>query len=336
MFDAMDMTHHLAAPDRQLGSTGLTVGRIGLGLAALGRPGYINSFRDCDLGTDRSVEALEARCHSVLDAAYDAGIRYLDAARSYGLAEQFLASWLERRALPPGAVVVGSKWGYTYTAQWRIDAPVHEIKELSLATLDRQISESRRILGEHLALYQIHSATVESGVLKDRHVLEALVRLRAGGLVIGLTVSGPTQSDTIRHALRLEVDGVNPFQVVQATWNLLEVSAGAALADAKAQGWGIIIKEVLANGRLTDRAVDDESAPPQREAAGRRVSLTALAMAAALWQPWADVVLSGAVTVGQLRENLAAQDAGPMTQGLEGLAVTPVEYWSRRNHLGWQ
>ena len=118
---------------------------------------------------------MEARCHAVLDAAYDAGIRYVDAARSYGLAEQFLASWLERRGLPPGAIVVGSKWGYTYTAQWRIDADVHEVKDLSLATLERQIAESRRTLGRHLALYQIHSATVESGVLEDRHVLEALV-----------------------------------------------------------------------------------------------------------------------------------------------------------------
>jgi aryl-alcohol dehydrogenase-like predicted oxidoreductase len=330
------MTDHLAVPDRELGSTGLTVSRIGLGLAALGRPGYINSFRDRDLGTDRSVEALEARCHSMLDAAYGAGIRYLDAARSYGLAEQFLASWLERRGLPPGAVIVGSKWGYVYTAQWRIDAAVHEVKDLSLATLERQIAESRRVLGGHLALYQIHSATVESGVLDDRHVLDALVRLRSSGLAIGLTVSGPTQSDTIRRALDIEVNGVNPFQVVQATWNLLEVSAGAALADAKAQGWGIIIKEALANGRLTDRAVEDDSTPPRREAAARRISLTALAMGAALSQPWADVVLSGAVTDTQLRENLAAQDAGPVSEGLEKLAVTPVEYWARRSHLEWR
>ena len=330
------MTVQLALPDRELGATGLRVSRIGLGLAALGRPGYINLFRDVDLGQDRSVDAMAARCHAVLDAAYDAGIRYVDAARSYGLAEQFLASWLERRGLPPGSIVVGSKWGYTYTAQWRIDADVHEVKDLSLATLERQVAESRRTLGRHLALYQIHSATVESGVLEDRHVLEALAHLRASGLVIGLTVSGPTQSDTIRHALGIQVDGVNPFQVVQATWNLLEVSAGDALADAKAQGWGIIVKEALANGRLTDRSSADESARPLGEAAARRVSLTALAMAAALSQPWADVVLSGAVTGDQLRENLAAQHLGPVTQGLEALAVAPAEYWSRRSHLEWR
>src|SRR5713101_3201530 len=83
---------------RLLGSTGLTVTPIGLGLAALGRPRYINLGRDADLGDDRSVAAMERRCHEMLDAAYAAGIRYIDAARSYGLAEAFLASWLEAPA----------------------------------------------------------------------------------------------------------------------------------------------------------------------------------------------------------------------------------------------
>ncbi|TME47509.1 MAG: aldo/keto reductase, partial [Chloroflexi bacterium] len=86
---------------RPLGLTGLRVTPIGLGLAALGRPGYLTLDRAHDLGHDRSVEALERRSHEVLSAAYDAGIRYVDAARSYGFAERFLGSWLRQRALPP-------------------------------------------------------------------------------------------------------------------------------------------------------------------------------------------------------------------------------------------
>jgi hypothetical protein len=35
-----------------------SVRRLGLGLAALGRPGYLNLGHGADLGTDRSVEAL--------------------------------------------------------------------------------------------------------------------------------------------------------------------------------------------------------------------------------------------------------------------------------------
>src|SRR5262245_22088215 len=101
---------------RTLGRTELPVTAIGLGLAALGRPGYLNLGHGDDLGSDRSVDALERRAHAVLDAAHDAGVRYFDAARSYGRAEDFLASWLRRRGLAPGEVTVGSKWGYTYTA----------------------------------------------------------------------------------------------------------------------------------------------------------------------------------------------------------------------------
>jgi len=85
---------------------------VGLGLAALGRPAYINLGRDHDLGQDRGRAELEGRAHGVLDAAWVAGVRYFDVARSYGLAEAFLSSWLE------GLERAGdSKWGYAYTGQ---------------------------------------------------------------------------------------------------------------------------------------------------------------------------------------------------------------------------
>jgi aryl-alcohol dehydrogenase-like predicted oxidoreductase len=320
---------------RPLGASGLRVSAIGLGLAALGRPGYINLGRDGDLGADRSVPAMARACHAVLDRAYDAGIRYVDTARSYGLAEEFLASWLRDRRLPPGALTIGSKWGYAYTGGWRVDAPVHEVKDLTLATLRRQAVESRALLGDHLRLYQIHSATIESGVLDDRDVLGELGRLRADGLVIGLTVSGPRQAAAIRRALRVEVDGVGLFQAVQATWNLLEASAGPALAEAAAQGWGIVVKEALANGRLTDRGATGESAPARREAAARGIPLDAFSIACALAQPWVDVVLSGAVTQEQLASNLAALDVKLSPDQVPSIAQPPDEYWLRRGGLRW-
>ena len=94
---------------RTLGRTGLAVSRVGLGLAALGRPGYINLGHAADLPGARDVPAMEAHAHAVLDAAWGAGVRYFDAARSYGRAEAFLASWLASRQIAPGAVTVGSK-----------------------------------------------------------------------------------------------------------------------------------------------------------------------------------------------------------------------------------
>jgi aryl-alcohol dehydrogenase-like predicted oxidoreductase len=323
-------------PSQSLGSTGLRVSRLGLGLAALGRPAYINLGRSEDFGHQRSVADLQRRCHDMLDAAYAAGCRYVDAARSYGMAEAFLGTWLSDRKLPADAITIGSKWGYTYVAGWRLDASIHEVKDLSVATLRRQIAESRALLGGRLHLYQIHSATVESGVLDDSAVLRELHQLRSGGLVIGLTVTGPKQAEVIRRALRTNVDGRNPFQVVQATWNLLEGSAGPALADAKAEGWGVIIKEALANGRLTDRAEGEHLPGLKTEAVARGTTVDALALAAALSQPWADVVLSGAVTAEQLTSNL--KSIGLAREGADWLALAEpaADYWGHRSALAWQ
>lgn len=317
-----------------LGGTGLSVTRLGLGLAALGRPGYIDLGRDEDLGPDRDVGAMERRAHAVLDAAYETGVRYVDAARSYGSAEAFLGSWLEARGLGRDEVTVGSKWGYTYTAAWRVDAEVHEVKDHSLATLRRQLGESRRLLGDRLALYQIHSATLESGVLRDRAVLAELIGLRGEGLVVGLTTSGPAQAETIGRALEAEVDGVNPFGAVQATWNVLEPSCGPALAEAGAAGWGILVKEAMANGRLGPRGEGALDGP----AAARGVGVDAIALAAALANPWADVVLSGAVTPEQVRSNALALDITldeDELAGLASLAEPAPEYWQRRSRLAW-
>jgi len=321
---------------RALGSTGLSVTPIGLGLAALGRPAYINLGRDRDLGDDREVGVMERRCHAVLDVAAALGIRYVDAARSYGYAEAFLSSWLSgpaKRDQASRSMTIGSKWGYRYVGGWQRDAPVHEVKDHSVEMLRQQIAESRELLGNRLQLYQIHSATLESGVLDDRHVLNELARLRAGGLAIGLSVSGPEQGAVIRRALEVTVDGVHLFQTIQATWNLLEPSAGPALRDAKQQGCGVIVKEGLANGRLTDAG--DGGARLGEIARQSGASVDALALGAVLAQPWADVALSGAVTPAQLLANVRAMDLAGGAIEWPTLAEPAAEYWARRKALSW-
>ncbi len=303
---------------------------LGLGLAALGRPGYLNLGHGADLAGRTDTTAMERNARAVLDRAYEHGIRYFDAARSYGRAEEFLASWLERRGLAPGAVTVGSKWGYTYTANWRVDAERHEVKDLSAATLRRQLGETRALLGEHLGLYQIHSATLESGVLEDPAVLDGLAALLATGVAIGLSVTGAAQAETIERAL-----DVGRFDAVQATWNLLERSAGEALARAHEAGMGVILKEAVANGRLTARG----DVPVLLEAARRRSTTPdALALAAALAQPWADVVLLGATTPEMVEGNvraLALEWDATLEAELDGVAEDAEVYWAARAALPW-
>jgi aryl-alcohol dehydrogenase-like predicted oxidoreductase len=321
-----------------LGTTGLAVSEIGLGLAAIGRPGYITLGRARDLGSDRSVETLRRQAHQLLDAAYAGGVRYVDAARSYGRAEEFLSSWLDRRGFASGEITVGSKWGYVYTADWRVGAEVNEVKDHSLANLRRQLAESRGLLGARLRLYQIHSATLDSGVLEDRDVLDELRRLGEAGLAIGLTVSGPHQADVVRRALEVRVDGRSPFASVQATWNLLEQSVGVALAEAKEAGWGVIVKESLANGRLVSRHQGGLPQPVVSVAQRLGRSADAIAIAAVLAQPWSEVVLSGAVTPAQLATNLEASDVVLSPDDLSELNSVGEQaeaYWATRAALAW-
>jgi aryl-alcohol dehydrogenase-like predicted oxidoreductase len=307
-----------------LGAIGLPVSPLGLGLAALGRPAYINLGHAADVAGVTEVAALRERAFAVMDAAWAGGVRYFDAARSYGHAEAFLADWLRERGHSP---TVGTKWGYTYTAGWRTDAETHEVKTLDLPTLRRQLGESRELLGERINILQIHSATVESGVFDDAEVMDELARLRKSGLAIGFTATGAEQPATIHRALETE-----SFDTVQATWNLLEPSSGEALAAASAAGLGVIVKEALANGRLAGR----ERVPAlDRAAAQAGTTPDALALAAVLAQPWCDVVLSGAATVPTLESNLHAAMTDVDVDALRELREEPQTYWQRRSQLAW-
>jgi aryl-alcohol dehydrogenase-like predicted oxidoreductase len=302
--------------------------RIGLGLAALGRPGYLNLGHGADLGADRSVAALRARAHVVLDAAYEAGVRDFDAARSYGRAEEFLGAWLRDR--DPSDVVVGSKWGYVYTADWEVAADPPEVKHHDADTFRRQIEETRANLGDRLALYQIHSATPDSSVLENGEVLDELAALRRSGVAIGLTTSGTSQAQTLERALELDL-----FDAAQVTWNLHERAAGPALERAHAAGLGTIVKEALANGRLATRG-----GHPALDAVADRLGAApdAVALAVVLAQPFVDIALSGAATVGALRSNVAAAeielDAAALAE-LDALEERSDEYWAARGELAW-
>lgn len=309
--------------------------RIGLGLAAVGRPGYLNLGRERDLPAERTPDALRARTHQLLDAAYAQGVRYVDVARSYGRAEEFLGQWL---AAHPEAddLVVGSKWGYSYTANWRVTADVHEVKEHSVVMYESQRAESAELLGDALDLYQVHSVTPDSPALKDTALRERLAALADSGISVGLSVSGPRQADTVRAALEVTWEGQPLFRSVQATCNLLEPSAEEALAEAHEAGLSVIVKEAMANGRLAPR----EAPPVLREVTEEcESSCDAVALAAMLYRPWASVVLCGAVTAEQLFANLHAVavdlDEGQLAR-LNQLVEDPEAYWSHRSQLPWQ
>ena len=165
--------------------------------------------------------------------------------------------------------------------------------------------------------------------------------MRDTGLDIGVTVSGVPQPELVRQAIEIQRGGKPLFASVQATWNLIEPSCGDALREAHAAGRHVIVKEPLANGRLTDRGLS--TLPRGGEmlaqmATSLGVSADVVALAGVLAQPWAGRILIGAATPEHLRSNLRALEvkfSDAQIAALEASRVKPGVYWTERSKLPW-
>ncbi len=314
--------------------------KIGLGLAALGRPSYINLGHCKDI-TQTSKSIMEQKTHAMLNIAWEQGVRYFDTARSYGLAEKFLSTWLEKNPVRAKQSIISSKWGYIYTANWNKHADIHEIKDHSEENLSNQWRETSALLREHLDVYLIHSATFDSGVLDDISVLEKLHKLKDQGIRIGASISGEQQSALLDYAMNITVNDAPLFNAYQATFNILETSATTQLQKAHNQGALIIAKECLANGLLTTRNTFKDSSYIEHlhnMASQYSASIDALSMAFVAQQDFVDIALSGASTGSQLQSNLTANDLPLSAKSIENLfklSQPPRQYWNNRSKLPW-
>ncbi|WP_215222759.1 aldo/keto reductase [Echinicola shivajiensis] len=313
--------------------------KIGLGLASLGRPEYINIRPDQNI--DKSAEAFQRKTMEVLDEAYQQGIRYFDTAPSYGRGEEFLLDWYQSRKYED--LVLGTKWGYTYKANWELgyNGP-HEVKEHSLRKLKEQWAYSKQLLPA-LGIYQIHSATFESGVLENKEVHRELMAIKNKyGLKIGLTTSGKEQSKIMEFAMGIELDGKELFDSFQVTFNLFEQSTLPMLYKAKSKGKLLIIKEGMANGRIfpNEHYQHYKGYYQVLSAISREygVGIDALALRFCMDLVKPDYVLSGAGNIEQLKENLKANGFTLLRKDLVKLgsmAIDVSDYWDERSQLAW-
>ena len=312
--------------------------KLGLGTAALGRPQYINirtkNIQKTDLATFRK------HSFSVLEEAYALGVRYFDTAPGYGLAEALILEWLQTKNDP--TIEIATKWGYTYTANFDKNAIIHEVKEHSLAKLNAQWDFSKQLL-PYLKVYQIHSATIETGVLENSKVLERLASLKKEhNLKIGLTTTGTNQAEVIKKALNITVDGASLFDLFQVTYNFLDQSLLEILEELIHENKSIVIKEALANGRV----FRNESYPHYNKmyevlegiSKKHNVGVDAISLKYCEQTIPNSIVLSGASTIRQLQENLKADTFMLSSQDLALLDAfkTPAHYyWSERKKLTW-
>lgn len=313
--------------------------KIGLGLAALGRPEYINIREDESI--DKSKTAFKQNTLSVLDEAYALGVRYFDTAPSYGKGEAFLQEWKDFRNHKD--TVLGTKWGYTYVANWELGYDgKHEIKEHSLAKLLEQWEVSKNLL-PNLKYYQVHSATFESGILENDPVLSKLHEIKkATDLKIGITTSGANQKEIIEAASKIKIENTPLFDSFQVTYNVFEQDTFEILQSLLSQKKIVIIKEALANGRVFQnekfRHYSDTYKTLEQLAKKYNVGVDAIALRFVMDDLQPTYVLSGASNTNQLKENLKATTFKLSNNELSLLKTSNVSselYWEERSALLW-
>lgn len=212
---------------RPLPGTSLTVSALCLGGGPLGSMPEL-------FGEDVSPE----RGISTVLAALRSDVRFLDTSNGYsgGESERRIGAALTAHGGLPADVVVATK----------VDP---EGADYSGERVRRSVDESRRRLGlDHLPLVHLHDPERHEfdDLTAPDGAVEALVELRESGAVGAIGLAGGRVQEMARY-LAL---GVFDVLLVHNRWTLVDRSADALVAEARARGMGVLNAAVLGGGVL--------------------------------------------------------------------------------------
>ncbi len=214
---------------RNLGRTGLRVSEVGFGAWAIGGNAHGNSYGPTDDAT--SVAAIRK--------AVDLGCTFFDTADVYGWghSEEILGHALEGRR---DDVVLATKVGGDfYHGGVRMNFDPGYIG----FALERSL---RRLLTDHLDLYQLHNPPAES--MGDPSTYDALESLKAEGKIAhyGISIHEASEGLLCLEAGKPEVLQI-PFSLFRQEW------IDELLPAAQRAGVGIVAREPLGNGFLAGK-----------------------------------------------------------------------------------
>ncbi|MEU1499246.1 aldo/keto reductase [Streptomyces sp. NPDC005732] len=292
----------------ELGSSGVRVTALGLGTAQLG---------------DLYEAVTQDDATAIVDAAWDAGIRYFDTAPHYGLglAETRLGHALRSR--PRDRYVLGSKVGRLIRPG--ADGEPTRHWDFTETGVRRSIEESLERLGlERLDIALLHDPRERLADALGTG-LPALVRLRDEGVVGAIGVGTGDLTALAAFATRGELDAI----MIAGRYTLLEQPALAQVVPAaRAAGISVLNAGVFNSGMLAqDRPAPDAhyeygAAPAQMLERARRLAdlasaagttLPRAALAYAARDPLVASVVVGADTAEQVLANVRmAQDPRPL------------------------
>lgn len=314
-------------PQRQLGTTGLSISPIAFGCGNVGRL-FTTEGR-----ADEQAEALQR--------AWDLGVTWFDTAPQYGngRSERNLGAALRGAGLIDKAVV-----------STKVRVTEDDLRSDMRSAIMRSAEASLERLGmDRVGVFQLHNRVTKvrgtesdalsmEDVLGENGVLETLERLRSEGTcrAIGMTALGETD------ALRIVVQGAG-FQTAQVYYNLLNPTAadrrpdelpvqdyGQLLDHMAERKMGVLAIRVMAAGALADKPPETSRGDPplspgsefskdvERAAAliplahEYETTVSRAALRFALHDERVTGVLIGVSNVGQVEEALEAVEEGPL------------------------
>ena len=314
-----DMTY------RQLGDSGLTVSTVGLGCNQIGRR--------LDL----------AGTQAVVDAAFDAGITFFDAADIYGSppgsCEDLLGQALEGRR---DRIVLATKFGMPMGGA---TLPEHEARGSRRYIRASVEGSLRRLRTDYIDLYQLHRPDELTPIEETLAALDELVR---EGKVRYIGSSQFAGWQVIDADWAARASGGTRFVSTQNQYSLLERGAeNELLPAAEHAGVGFIPFYPLARGLLTGKYTRGHDAPEGTRLAGdaellehsnwdviealqkfanaRGISMLEVAIGGLAAQPGVSTIIVGATKPEQVLANAQAAAWEPASVDLVELdAITGV------------
>lgn len=287
---------------RLLGRTGLRVSCLSLGTVELGLDYGIRV--PGEFGPPPEDDAVR-----LLKAAADNGINFFDTARAYSNSEEILGKALAGRS----ECIIATKVSVPTDHGHMLVGPA--VASRVMGSLDACLLASQR---DVIDIAQIHNATVD--VINQGEVVHALLEAQHQGKVRYLGASVYTEAEA------LAVINARCFDTLQIPYSLLDQRmAQRVFPAAESAGVGIIARSALLKGALTAKA---KWLPPElvglRQAADRaRGALAAswellpeMALRFCLSASHIATVLVGIRTLRELKQALAAVEAGPLSNEL--------------------
>src|SRR5215510_10606577 len=169
-------------PKRELGRTGLQVTMLGYGAMEL-------------RGGPRGRDVTETQAETILHAALDAGINYIDTSIDYGVSEERIGRYIaDRRSEYCLASKCGCLVGATPASRGQRSGPIFT-RDNILAGVEQSLA---RMHTDYLDVVQFHSSPSRQ-TLEEHGALETVLELKRAGTIrfVGMSGTLPNLADHI-------------------------------------------------------------------------------------------------------------------------------------------